>query len=104
MNEHDNTGGSFMGGFLMGSALTAAFVYFFASKRGREHTKRLLDATEHIEDGVSDAFDELLDRHAAPNEPLQLEHSTPGRRLLARGARLLEAISEHFPSVTEESP
>ncbi len=89
MSSQQSSNG-FVNGFIAGSIATAAFLYFFTTRSGREHTKRLLDATEDIESGVTDIFDEILDRHAAPNHPPVKEESPHGR-LLAAGARLLKA-------------
>lgn len=89
MSAHQSSNG-FVNGFIAGSIATAAFLYFFTTRSGREHTKRLLDATEDIENGVTDIFDEILDRHAAPNHPPDIEEPTY-RRLLAAGSRLLKS-------------
>lgn len=96
MSSQQSSSG-FVNGFIAGGIATAAFLYFFTTRSGREHTKRFLDATEDIEEGVADIFDEILDRHAAPNHP-PVKEETPHGRLLAAGSRFLKSLRSKLES------
>lgn len=65
MDDHSRKTSNFWFGFVLGTSASAAALYFFGTKKGRENMRRFLELTEDLEGTIEDVVSSLGAENAA---------------------------------------